>query len=396
MESITMKKRVLSVAALAGVFLLGACAEEDTPPSGLNDGQVMTDTGPEDGIDAGMGDVEDPPDVEPELDAGGEEDASGGDDVGGDDVSEDICDLEGFRALDGLEMEQVAGGWSLFADADSQVLSLNLSSADGEVEPGVIEFKDVALAEQANSLLMASGCTPVGCESTFMAVAGSLEVKTFEGTEGGIFEGTLSDVELVEIVDGDRGYERVEGGLSWCVASLDLSATSVLRDSFPESVECDRESFAASAASAGTVDARILGEDLVVEASTAAQPPQDLLSLQVYPSLAGAATDVGTYTLDDFNYASCSTCLLVYAECTDRGCAKTFIAGRGELEIIKSGRVNGDYVAGELFSAKLRRAQLVEVTIDPGTYETALVEGGQSWCIDEFVWDTTLRDPAAR
>lgn len=385
MNTLWKCNRLMTVACLAAALALTACGDDGTPAGGnnLSEADTGVDTGEP---DAGGDDVGD-------EDAGdedaGEEDA--GDDTGEEDTGEDACDLEGFTAPSEMVMDESATGWSLFGSSGTQLLSLSIANDGGLTDVGSVSFEDKPLAEQANALVLADGCGPESCESFFMATAGTLEVSTWNQEPDGSFEARLTDVELVEIAETDTGFSRVTDGMSWCVASLELSASTDPMDTLPTNVTCDRNGFAA--VTDGVTATATGNGPLIVEALNADAAPRDAMSLQIYPGYDGAAVASSTYNLDDFNYATCANCLLVYAGCDGDTCQKTFIAGEGSLEVSSTGMADDAFTAGEQFTATLTGAKLVEVEID-SNYDTELVPGGESWCIDSFSWDLPVSDPA--
>ncbi|RVU41057.1 hypothetical protein EA187_19340 [Lujinxingia sediminis] len=344
-----------------------------------------------DGEPAPGGDLQTEVDASQEPDSGesdaGEPDAEAPD--GGDtgDVEVPGCDLEGFELSQDLQIVEGASGWSLVAEELTQMLSLKLSAEGGAQQAGTYTFEDAALRDQANSLLLAEGCSPAGCEAFFMAVGGTLEISAWDSQEGGAFEAELQDLELVEVALSEGTFVPVEEGLSWCLESLELMASSMPMADFPDAISCDESGFEEDVTlRAGTI---VDSGSLIVELFSGESTPQNVLSLQLYGATEGALP-VGTYALDDYNYASCERCLLIYAGCEGANCRRTFIAGSGELEIVSAGAVDGAYAEGERFEATLRQAKLAEVTIDPVTYHTTLVEGGGSWCVEELELEVTI------
>lgn len=386
MNTLWKYERLMTATLLVAALALTACGDDGTPAGGgnnLDEADVGVDAAAPDagGEDVGEADAG-------ERDTGDEpgEDASPQPDTGG-----DACDLEGFTAPADMVMDESATGWTLFGSSGTQLISLSMANDGGLTDVGTVSFENKPLAEQANALVLADGCTPESCETFFLATSGTLEISTWSQEPDGRFEARLIDVELVEIAETDTGFTRVDDGMSWCIDSLELSATTDPMDSFPASVSCDRSGFTALT---DFVTATALGNGpLIVEALDAEAAPQNALSLQIYPSYDGAAVATGSYQIDDFNYATCANCLLVYAGCDGDTCEKTFIAGEGSLEVSRTGMAENAFTAGEQFTATLTGATLVEVEID-SNYDTELVPDGESWCIDSFSWDLPVSDPA--
>lgn len=392
MTKTLLKNKWLFALCLIAALSLGACSDDSdtsgtTPSNNQNNADASDfDT---DETDVEEGDVEESDVEESDVD---ESDTEESDPDGSDELS---CDVNGFELPDGeVLIEEMAGGWTVFVNAQNRAFSLYLSNEDVAGGVGSVEFEDVPFDEQTTVLMLADQCNPLGCEALYLATAGTLDISVFDQEQPGRFEGVLSGLELVQIsTEESDNFARIEDGKLWCIDTLELNATTDPRDTFPDTVSCDHNDFPAPGSGTGETLARPAdgGSTLLVDTSSQSALPHDILSLQIYGDLDGAASSAGTYQLDDFNYATCVNCLLVYTDCTTDSCAKTFIAGRGELDISASGQVDGEFRNDETFAATLRNAELVEVTIDPNTYEARLVEGGESWCISEFTWSDTIR-----
>jgi hypothetical protein len=148
---------------------------------------------------------------------------------------------------------------------------------------------------------------------------------------------------------------------------------------------CTRTGFTAAGQTAEAAPSH-----LYYGAATAETAPYDFLSLELYYGLGGAEPLKGSGTLviganaDDLDYATCSTCVLAYAECDDTGaCARSFMATGGVLAV--TGLANGGRFAGSLTGLRL-----VEVTIDPVSYSTSPVAGGDTWCVSTYAFDAEI------
>lgn len=107
-----------------------------------------------------------------------------------------------------------------------------------------------------------------------------------------------------------------------------------------------------------------------------------ILSYQAAPY--HGPTTPGSYTLDGSNYADCALCVLMVTDCNNNyQCDQVFFVDQGTLDVEAFGAQGGN------FKAVLRDAVFLEVTIDPSTYETTPVPGGESWCIDEIDIDVS-------
>ncbi|MDX9720387.1 MAG: hypothetical protein RBU37_06555 [Myxococcota bacterium] len=112
----------------------------------------------------------------------------------------------------------------------------------------------------------------------------------------------------------------------------------------------------------------------------------DTLSIELYAS---AIKSAGSYALADrlaeSNYRTCTNCVLIAADCNDKGeCSKNFFVSKGTLEV-------SSYADTGRFVGKLSGLELVEVSIDPSTFESKPLESGQIWCIPELSFDSEVQ-----
>jgi hypothetical protein len=111
---------------------------------------------------------------------------------------------------------------------------------------------------------------------------------------------------------------------------------------------------------------------------TATAAANDMLILELYNS-----PTTGTFALGS-NYSMCDQCLLISSSCIAMNCDKTFLATNGQLELFSvSGFLNGS----------LSNVDLVEVVIDPNTFESTPVPGGMTRCLDGLDFVTTINMP---
>ena len=90
-------------------------------------------------------------------------------------------------------------------------------------------------------------------------------------------------------------------------------------------------------------------------------------------------TGPGQYSLTGSNYEDCSLCILIVSGCdSNYSCDQIFFADEGELNITRLSNQGGPFLA-ELSNAVLR-----EVTLDPQTYRSTPIVGGETWCIDNL------------
>ena len=123
---------------------------------------------------------------------------------------------------------------------------------------------------------------------------------------------------------------------------------------------------------------------LAYEGSTAqnAAGQIDVLSVQIYSAPQyGGPTTPGTYSLEGSNYETCGLCVLIYAGCDSSSCAKTYFADEGSVTITE---LDGS------FAATLNGVKLKEVTINPVTFASTPVPGGELWCLDGTKCGTAL------
>ena len=92
----------------------------------------------------------------------------------------------------------------------------------------------------------------------------------------------------------------------------------------------------------------------------------------------------GTFDLSGLNYTDCALCMLVLQECDDEYyCDKGFFIESGTLQVNQMNQFGGS------FNGSLINARFVEVTIDPETYQSTPVPGGESWCVDRLDIDVS-------
>lgn len=114
-------------------------------------------------------------------------------------------------------------------------------------------------------------------------------------------------------------------------------------------------------------------------AEPAAGQMYDFLSFEIYPDF-GGAVEPQSYTFPGQNYSECGTCLLVFADCTQgMGCAKVFLVDAGSVELTAVGTGMGDP-----FAATFSNLVFSEVTVDPDTFASTKVVGGETYCIDAY------------
>ena len=95
----------------------------------------------------------------------------------------------------------------------------------------------------------------------------------------------------------------------------------------------------------------------------------------------GAADTPHDSTFTGENYATCSECLIMDAECNaDRSvCGTHYLA--------QSGTVSFSALSRTSLTGTLTNVRMIEVTLDPSTFETTPVDGGRVWCIPSLAFD---------
>jgi hypothetical protein len=148
---------------------------------------------------------------------------------------------------------------------------------------------------------------------------------------------------------------------------------------------CDRSGFVAAAQSAEAEPGAFY-----YGAASAEGAPYDFLAIELYYGLGGAEPLKGPGTsvigADPANrdYATCSTCVLAYAGCDDTDtCARVYLATAGTLTVSAMS-------TGGRFAGSVTGLRLVEVTMDPDTYATTPVAGGETWCVPTLAFDTPI------
>jgi hypothetical protein len=148
-------------------------------------------------------------------------------------------------------------------------------------------------------------------------------------------------------------------------------------------LECTYDHLSVSLEQA-TQDNSVPGQPLFAyQARTADTPPFDALQILSYQAAPYFGPDQpGSYTLDGLNYADCGLCVLLLADCNNSyQCEQVFFVSEGTLDILAINTHGGP------FRAELRDAVFEEVTIEPGTYTSTPVQGGEGWCLDSVFID---------
>ena len=145
---------------------------------------------------------------------------------------------------------------------------------------------------------------------------------------------------------------------------------------------CDRDGFRAATQEAGGD-----GQGLMMYmAKTAETSPFDMLQIQLYQAAPynGAAAP-GEYSVNGTNYSDCGNCILAFSGCSDptQPCEKTYFADLGSLNISAIGE------AGSMMTGTIN-ATFREVTIDGQSFQSTPVQGGETWCINDYAFSATV------
>ena len=152
-----------------------------------------------------------------------------------------------------------------------------------------------------------------------------------------------------------------------------------------EELECTYDRFPVAMHQA-TQDNSVPGEPMFIyQARNVDGVPFDELQILSYQaSPYNGPSSPGSYSLDGSNYADCALCVLLIGDCSDSyQCDQVFFVSEGTLNIQSLTDHGGP------FRATLRDAVFEEVEIDPSTYETTPIPGGDVWCVDEISIDLT-------
>ena len=130
--------------------------------------------------------------------------------------------------------------------------------------------------------------------------------------------------------------------------------------------------------------------DFYYQGYSSATDPADIITVELYYGLGGVEPlqGPGSVTIgaadSDTNYATCSTCVLVWTGCTGDECTgPTYFATEGTLEI-------SALATGGSFTGTLTDARLVEVEIDQRTYLSTPVDEGGTWCVASVSFDAAV------
>jgi hypothetical protein len=142
---------------------------------------------------------------------------------------------------------------------------------------------------------------------------------------------------------------------------------------------CDDAPFVAEAEDAGTFQ----GVFRYIAQSTLGAPV-DVLSFEL---LDGAPAMPSAIPLTGDGYESCTTCVVLYLGCDQNlaNCQQTFLAQSGTLDVTSTGD------SGATFAGTLDNVELVEVSIDPNTFVSTPVQGGETVCWASYAFSAPIQ-----
>ena len=116
-----------------------------------------------------------------------------------------------------------------------------------------------------------------------------------------------------------------------------------------------------------------------------------MLRLENYAGFGGPQAP-GRFVIDarDADYASCGLCLVLHTDCAGGGarCESTWMpvpdSGAVELTALGTGE-------DEAFSGRLEGLRFRPVSIDPMTYATTVLPGGEEITLADWAFDTLLQ-----
>lgn len=217
--------------------------------------------------------------------------------------------------------------------------------------------------------VLAAGCGTYGLEGNLPP---SVDTGGLTGTEG---PGTGSDdAEEGEPHEGgeatpDDDPSGDEGGSEGSGSGADPAAPACTREGFDILIH------------QATQDDSVPGQPLFLyqarDTDTTPFAELQVISYQAAPYY-GPST-AGRYPLSGLNYADCGLCMLLVTGCSDGySCDEVFFIEDGILDVTDFGQSSGR------FRATIRDAVFTEVEIDPSTYESRPIPGGERWCVQDI------------
>ncbi len=251
----------------------------------------------------------------------------------------------------------------------------------------------------------------------YFGLGGTIEI-TEVGGDGEAFEGVLHDVSLVEwdieanapledgstwcidghewttILDGPLPEFFCEGdhhctspGREYCDIDSGACAPCVLDDHCGEWAACEGFVCVYACHETGFSATTHLtsyqedGDLLRYTGLSGDQDERDELDIEWWGDFGAPFQGVGIYPIEeDSNYATCGLCVTILRYDSDGDIVGYFFAIDGEIEVTEVDLENGSFQG--------RVHDLVLIEWDGAT--DAAADGAQSWCIDDYSWDTAL------
>ncbi len=162
------------------------------------------------------------------------------------------CDGNGFEVVSGgITVQQ---DYLRYQGANAEVYPLDVLQIElyqmnpylGPKTPGTYSVDGENYVDCGLCLLLHAGCNDQGCQKTFFADEGELEITAIE-SDGGEFAATYHNVVFKEVTIGDDWVSTpVEGGETWCLNDLSVSEVITVPSMLGETVSTDFEMLNAS------------------------------------------------------------------------------------------------------------------------------------------------------
>ena len=193
------------------------------------------------------------------------------------------------------------------------------------------------------------------------------------------------ELEAEEKEETEEQNEDLEDGVSQENDSTEEPVeTEEQEEDLPEQEEttedaCTYDSFNVAASRAFVVNGTTEQPIFVFQATSSAASPMNVLEVLSYAGEPYNGPDgPGSYSMDGNNYEDCSLCMLIYENCNDTSCDSVYFADLGSLLVSSAMEVNQN------FNATLNNVVFREVSIDPDTYQSTPIQGGNTWCVDSL------------
>ena len=157
-------------------------------------------------------------------------------------------------------------------------------------------------------------------------------------------------------------------------------------DDDQNNADCTRTTFPVAVSNAGQIGTDPEKPWFRYAAYSTDTAPGDILSIDSYQgSPYFGPAQPGSYSFEGSNYADCALCAIIWYNCNENyECERAFLADEGTLNIDALDGVDST------FRGTLNGVVFREVTIDPETYVSTPVSGGETWCLDRFDLQATV------